>query len=812
MDWEEVKVRAGQELHKRSDLLMHRLGARNGAVPLQMLPLESEAGATGQFFFSSGEAEARADLMRKNLPDEAAEILREADAICSHRFRLLGYDNLSFGDEIDWHLDPVHGKRAPLDPWFKIAFLDFAVVGDHKITWELNRHQHFVTLAKARLLSGDKKYVRELIAEWRSWIQANPYPLGINWGSTLEVAFRSLSWIWVDHLLSATAEYAEFRSELLPALAFHGRYIERYLSTYFSPNTHLLGEAVALFFLGVLYPQMPDAARWQDTGWKTLLQEARRQVRPDGVYFEQSLYYHVYALDFFLHARLLAERNGIEIPASYDSVLERMLDVVASLAQAGPAEGFGDDDGGRVWNPRRNRTEQMTDPLALGAVIYSRQFSSTRLTEEAIWLCGEKAVVEAARSKAMPQIRSLSVAKAFADAGLYVISDSLPFAQTMMVDAGPQGVGRSGHGHADALSVRLTVDGRRWLVDSGSGVYVSQNPADRNKFRGTGAHNTMLVDGADQAVADEPFSWTHIPTTRAENWIAGKSFTYFVGSHNGYARLADPVVHRRHVLKIAGGVWLIRDVALGQAQHELDVRWHFAPDLDLRQDGGTIEISTASATPGEPESMLIVPEESVWTTELTQTTLSPAYGALQRAPLVRNHARVTLPAEIATVFVARANRPRREEAFRESALKTSVLKTKFTTNAQASVQAYELDLDDGSHRFLFSRGDEAWSFGPWSSDAQVLYFRTENEKLAQLVVIGGTQVAWQGEPLLLKMASPAAFFEWRRGDTPEDLDQGGFSVTTMFEEFVSNSGLHSNSGPSLKQPAKQAPSPYVEKQ
>ena len=137
MGWDEVKVRAGQEFHKRSDLLMHRLGVRNGAVPLTMLPLKSEAGRAGQFFFSPGEAEGRADLVRNNLPDAAAEILREADAICSHRFRLLGYDDLSFGDEIDWHLDPVHGKRAPLDPWFRIAFLDFAVVGDHKITWEL---------------------------------------------------------------------------------------------------------------------------------------------------------------------------------------------------------------------------------------------------------------------------------------------------------------------------------------------------------------------------------------------------------------------------------------------------------------------------------------------------------------------------------------------------------------------------------------------------------------------------------------------------------------------------------------------------
>jgi len=136
------------------------------------------------------------------------------------------------------------------------------------------------------------------------------------------------------------------REEVAPALAFHGRYIERYLSTYFSPNTHLLGEAVALFFLGTFVPNVPGAARWKESGWEIVLHEAGRQVRPDGVYFEQSLYYHVYALDFFLYTRLLAARNGAEIPAAYDAVVERMLNVVAALAQAGPAEGFGDDDGG----------------------------------------------------------------------------------------------------------------------------------------------------------------------------------------------------------------------------------------------------------------------------------------------------------------------------------------------------------------------------------------------------------------------------------------------------------------------------------
>ena len=339
-------MRVGQELHKQSDLLMHRMGVRNGAIRLNA----ESAARPGQFFFSASEFSGieiseRADLLRKHLPDEAAEILREADEICGHRFRLLGYENLEYGSEIDWHLDLVHGKRAPMDPWFKIPFLDFAVVGDHKVTWELNRHQHLVTLAKAGLLSGNNnnnKYVRELVAQWRSWVRANPYPLGINWASALEVAFRSLSWIWVDQLLAGAAEYAELHSEIASALAFHGRYIERYLSTYFSPNTHLLGEAVALFFLGTLYPQMPSAARWKESGWRIVLREAERQVRPDGVYFEQSLYYHVYALDFFLYARLLAARNGMEIPLAYDAVLGRMLDVVAALAQAGPAEGFGD--------------------------------------------------------------------------------------------------------------------------------------------------------------------------------------------------------------------------------------------------------------------------------------------------------------------------------------------------------------------------------------------------------------------------------------------------------------------------------------
>lgn len=766
MDWDEIRTRTVQELHKRGDLLQRQVGLPPGSVRL------SHAGAPGNFFFPATGAAARAGLLRLHLPDDAAEIVRDANEVCAHRFRLLGYENLDYGPgEIDWHLDRVHNKRAPLDPWFKIRFLDFAAVGDHKVTWELNRHQHFVTLAKAFLLTRDEGYLRELKTQWASWMNANPYPLGINWGSSLEVAFRSLSWIWVERLLGGLPAWSEFRAELLPALAFHGRYIERYLSTYFSPNTHLLGEAVALFFLGTLYPQMARARRWQEQGWKIVLREAGRQVRPDGVYFEQSLYYHVYALDFFLYARILGAANDMQIPASYDAVLQKMLNVVDALAQAGPAETFGDDDGGRLFNPRRNQTENMTDPLALGALAYrANDLAAARLTEESIWLYGERAITELAPATNERLARSV----AFADGGLYVLADSQPCVQTMMIDAGPQGTGRCGHGHADALSLRLTMNGSRWLVDSGSGVYISPDPADRNRFRGTSAHNTICVDGADQAVAADPFSWTGIPAPKAESWLVGRTFSYFAGSHNGYERLADKVTHRRSLLRVNGsgcnGVWLVRDLILGAAEHDLSLNWHFASDVMLREASPGELIATKSG-PQRPSLRLIWAEGTAWKSHLSKAQLSLAYGRYQSTTVLRSAARVKLPTEIATALLVEAHSLRpRDHAF-------------LISKSESGVQAHELRLREDSHEFFFARTMGLWNSGPWSSDAELLYCRMGCEGLMQLIVIGGTSVEWKGRSLI-KAPEPSKYFEWRKRDGTLNTEGEAFVTTPLFDELA----------------------------
>src|SRR5205085_4155492 len=137
--------------------------------------------------------------------------------------------------------------------------------------------------------------------QWQHWVKENPFLRGINWASALEVAMRALSWVWLYHL--AGREMPDhLHQQFLTGLYRHGRFLELNLSVYFSPNTHLLGEAVALHALGVLFGQ----EAWRATGGRIVEEELRRQVRDDGSHFEQSAYYHVYALDFFLLYRSAA--------------------------------------------------------------------------------------------------------------------------------------------------------------------------------------------------------------------------------------------------------------------------------------------------------------------------------------------------------------------------------------------------------------------------------------------------------------------------------------------------------------------------
>lgn len=744
MRWEEVRTRASQETSKRLDLVRYLFGwpfepeERKRKVPSAKEP---------SFFFSPCDIPRIAVALRKHVPDQCALIIADAERICRKEFYLLGFQKLNFGDRVAWHFDPVHGKCAPRRIWYKVPYQDTAQVGDAKVIWELNRHQHLVTLAKAHCLTGENRFAQEIFDEWENWQRENPYPLGINWASSLELGFRSLSWLWVWHLLKSSAAGADaFKERLWRSLAVHGHHIEVYLSTYSSPNTHLLGEGVALFFLGVLCPELHRAAAWKEKGWRIILEESKRQVFADGMHFEQSTYYHVYALDFFLHARILAERNGVEIPAEFDDILKRMLEWLSVVGQCRAIPRFGDDDGGRVFDGRRNRGEHLLDPLATGAVLFRRadwKAVAGGLREETLWLLGPNAFSEYQKLKcADVRVRSLSLE----NSGVYVMAEEGEIRQQLTIDAGRQGAFSSGHGHADALAVHFSINGREWLVDPGTFSYMP-GIDNREGFRGTVAHNTLLVDGQSQAVPVGPFSWKALPQVEAESWVSTETFEFFEGRHTGYGRLPRPVMHRRSVFHLRPDLWFFHDWALGEGTHLLEILWHFSPEITLKK---RVANACVFADPENMHLVFLTAESVEGSQRVDQGSYSPAYGSKVPALVLRYSQTVALPSAMATLIIPSSGKLEEWGKFERVE----------EESAGSGSCSYRYSLKGEIHQWVFARGDAPWRVGRLASDARLLYCSFLQDGQLERFVLSGGSFFRLDQRLLFEARETVPAYEW----------------------------------------------------
>ncbi|HEV2915226.1 MAG TPA: alginate lyase family protein [Pyrinomonadaceae bacterium] len=542
--------------------------------------------------------ETVAELRRRFGPRAGDATVEEAARrICGEgRFDLLGLHGLRFGTPPDFHLNPTSGMRSPLVHWSRFNELDAGLYGDKKIVWELNRCQYFATLGRAYWYSLDESYAREFVAHLNAWMDQNPPKLGVNWVSSLEVALRAISWLWALYFFKDSPHLQP--SVFLRALKFlylHARHLETYLSTYSSPNTHLTGEALGLFYLGTLLPEFRAAARWRSTGERILLKELANHVRPDGVYFEQSSYYHRYTTDFYTHLYVLARANGGGDGSGGDGdsyggapkqpVLEErlaaLLDHLMYITRPdGTTPFFGDDDGGRLVMLGERAPNDFRAALSNGAALLGRadyKYVAAEAAEETLWLLGPEGLRAFDNLDARPPEKG---SRAFEDGGYYVMRDGWNGkANYLLVDCGPHGTLNCGHAHADALSVEVAARGRTILVDPGTYTYTG-SAALRDAFRSSQAHNTLTIDDESSSVPGGPFDWRHIAAASAHAWFSHERFDYFEGSHDGYKRLASPAVHTRSILFLKDDYWIVRDRVATEGAHRYELRFHFAASAD----------------------------------------------------------------------------------------------------------------------------------------------------------------------------------------------------------------------------------------
>ena len=590
-------------------------------------------GTRAKFFAAFEDPRATINELRRRWPNAEKEIIERADRIAEGRFDLLAFRNLSFGTPIDWHLEPIAGKRAPLVHWSRLDYLDADLFGDKKIVWELNRHQYFITLGQAYWLTGDERYAEVFVTHITSWMDQNPPKLGVNWASSLEVAFRSISWLWALYFFKHSPVLTpETFLRICKFLYLNARHLETYLSTYFSPNTHLTGEALGLFYLGTVLPEFKESSRWQNKGLQILLNQLPRHVQEDGVYFEQSSYYHRYTTDFYLHLRLLLSLNGHPIPPELDRKLTLLLDHLMCITRPdGTTPLFGDDDGGRLMTLSYPAPNDFRPTLSTGAAIFERsdyKFVSGGVAEDTLWLLGPAGVD---RLERLPAFEPETQSVAFHKGGYYVMRDGWGAnANYLLFDCGPHGTMNCGHAHADALSFELAVNGSTVLVDPGTYTYTGSQKM-RDWFRSSNAHNTVTINDLSSSVPGGPFSWLTTARSECSWWITHERFDYVVGAHDGYNWLSEPPTHTRSILFLKNNYWVLRDELECLGFQRMKATFHLNSRVTpLHSKDNAVRIISENGHSAALQ-MAAFSGNGVWTTE--QGWVSECYGEKKEAPV-----------------------------------------------------------------------------------------------------------------------------------------------------------------------------------
>ena len=561
--------------------------------------------------------------------------LAAAERVLQHEFDLLGSGPYLPRDPdrppaagytpIDWYVDPVRRLRFPRGvPYQQWNLLEMRPQNaDIKYPWELARCQHWPVLGQAYRFTGDDRFAIEIARELDDFVESNPTGIGVNWTCTMDVGIRAVNWAIAFELVHASTGLDEpFWTRAYTALFDHGVFIRNNLeNTYEVTSNHYLSNLLGLLFVGAAFDDLPQGVAWTAFARAAIEQEMQVQVLDDGADYESSIPYHRLVAELFLGAARLAELGGHPLSSAYRT---RLRDMVAYLAAVTRPDGLmpqvGDADDGRLHVFEGYAATTPQDPRHLlgpaGAMF-----------DEPAWVAlgGGAGRWEAAwwglATNSESAVERPSRAMLFPKAGIAVARNGA--GDYLLITNGVVGTnGFGNHKHNDLLAFEYHRSGAPLLVDPGSHVYTSDSNS-RNLFRGTGYHNTVMIDGVEQNELRPDWLFRLFETSHAEttSFHERSDCVEYVGRHHGYERLPQPITHERRFRfdKTSGNLWLA-DRFIGRGRHRLQWHFHLAPGVEARRsDAQSVLLSGphGDCTFGVPCGLTI---------DICAAAYSPAYG------------------------------------------------------------------------------------------------------------------------------------------------------------------------------------------
>lgn len=484
-------------------------------------------------------------------PKLTKEERRWADDGLEHKFFVhKGYQpSYFYGDDIDWQYWPVK---------------------DNELRWQLHRTKWWVPMGKAFRITGDEKYAREWVYQYRDWIRKNPLTefSGIRDKDMEEVDNVYFAWRPLevcDRLEHQIEQFELFMPSehftpdfLIDFLDNYHRHAEFANSHYSKQGNHLLFEAQRIIFAGAFFPEFKDAASWREAGVDILNREIGKQVLPDGVQFELDPGYHMASVNIFGKALRMMDANGYrgEFPESYLDAVGKMVEFTYNIA-------FPD-----YTLPVFSDNKLHTKPGMLPNYRSWRKFFPDDCMLRYLATDGKKGHVPSYTSRA------------FADGGFYVMRNGWGDDATVMVlKAGPKG---EWHNQYDNGTFEMWTAGRNFFPDSGSYIYGGDDEVlkQRNWFRQTAVHNTLTLDNRN---LDNRVS-------KLLKWEATPCGDVTVVETPGY----DGLTHRRAVFFVDKKFYVIADEAYGDAAGDVAIHYQLLP-CDPVENTARKSVSTAFA-------------------------------------------------------------------------------------------------------------------------------------------------------------------------------------------------------------------------
>jgi len=451
----------------------------------------------------------------------------------------------------------------------------------------------------------DPPLLRKAVKLALDWCEHNPTGQEVGW-QPYPTSLRIVNWLKFLHQNTArmggTVE-SQSIDGMIASLHQQVLSLEQRLE-FGLMNNHVLKNAKALLFASALLAT-PDAPRWQAKGKKLLLCEVGRQVLPDGGHFERSPMYHAQVLEDLLDLRLLSISSDVDVALpSWESKLDAMEEFLCQMVHP---------DGSIV----------LFNDSTLGASREAAELSAYRGTRK-----------DDTTPKSGLQVY------VFEQSGYGTIRDHYT-GDALFFDCGPVGPDcQPGHGHSDLLSFELSLEGQRVVVDTGVSTY--EKGKVRQYERSTSAHNTLRIDGIEQAEMWGSFRVGRRPPVGCLTAGAVAGFHFVRGEHFAYRHLG--VVHTRTIVHAPGDCWVIADWLQGTGSHQIESFIHFHPSVRVAP------CPDACAAHDRPTNWRIRVGDTCyvlisqgWNFCLTEAWYSPEFGLRQKQSVLYCERQADLP-------------------------------------------------------------------------------------------------------------------------------------------------------------------------